>query len=92
MLPTCFLFLAGALGLPASKDWFPVPRLELLLRAKEAGNQEVKQGPEVEDVILDRRARQDETVVTLQLLHSLRDLDNTENNATLVDCQCLSRT
>ncbi|KAH3747368.1 hypothetical protein DPMN_181793 [Dreissena polymorpha] len=71
---TCFLLLRGALSLSAGKDWFPVACLELLLCAQEAWNQEVKEGPEVQDVVLYWGTGQDQTVGAVQLLHSLGDL------------------
>lgn len=64
---TCFLLSGGALGLTGQKDGFAVPGLELLLCTQKARHQEVKQRPEVKDIVLYGCAWQDEAMPTDQL-------------------------
>ena len=68
---TCFLLLGRALGVAALQDGPAVARLELALAAEEAGHEEVEERPQLEHVVLDGRAAEDEAVRALQLPHGL---------------------
>ena len=45
-----------------------------MVRAKEAGHQKVEQAPQLKHVVLDRRAREDEAVLGVDLLDRARRL------------------
>lgn len=58
--PTCFLFPRRTLGVSASKDGLPITGGKLALRTQKAWHQEVKERPQLQDIILERR--QDERI------------------------------
>ena len=49
--------------IPVGLDGIEVPALELRLGAQQAGVQELHDGPQVADVVFDRRAREGDAVV-----------------------------
>lgn len=53
--PTCFLFSGRALGISASKDGLSVTGGKLALCTQKAWHQEVKERPQLQDIILERR-------------------------------------
>ena len=68
------LLLGRRLGVAAGQNGLAVARLELLLAAQEARNQEVEQRPQFQHVVLNGRARQDQPVIGHQSLDGPRRL------------------
>ena len=62
------------LPIPVREDRLPKALIERVLAAQEPRHQEVEQAPQLEDVVLDRRAGEDEPVVRLDALHRAREL------------------
>lgn len=67
---TSFLLGGRALGVAGGQDGSTVLGSKLALRAQEPWHQEVKQGPQLQHIVLYRRPRQDQAVVRRQLLDS----------------------
>lgn len=72
MILTRFASLCFAVAI--GQDRFAEPLVEGRLGTEEAGHQEVEQAPQLEDVVLDRSPREDETMYGLDTLDGLRQL------------------
>ena len=68
----CLGLLGVLLGGACTGEGFAVPGSEAGLAAQEAWHEEVKQGPELQHVVLDWGARQNEAVLRHQCLASLQ--------------------
>ena len=64
--------LGSLLGAPRTVEGFAKGLVEAGLTAQEVGHQEVKQAPQLQHVVLDGRASQDEAVLGHHLLAGLR--------------------
>ena len=51
-LHTCFLVLRGGLCIPAKENGATVALTKLAFTAKKSGHQEIEQGPQLQDIIL----------------------------------------
>ncbi len=71
---SCFLILDRHFGVTAGQNGSTVVLVEGLLSAEEARHEEVEEGPELKDIVLDGSTREDETVVGLDELHGLGKL------------------
>ena len=49
---TCFLFLGGGLGIAAEEDGLAKSLKKLLLRSQKAWHQEIKERPQLQDIVL----------------------------------------
>ena len=73
VVPTCFLLLGGGLGISAQQDGSPEPLVELLLCAQKARHQEVKQRPQLQNIVL-IKGRPSEIILYKTVLSQQTDL------------------
>jgi hypothetical protein len=71
---TRLLLLRRRLGESACSNGLSETVLEYLLCAEETGHEEIEKRPEFQNVILNRRARENQTMVCQKALDSLCDL------------------
>ena len=68
-----FLRLCRRLGIPRRQNGLAIGFVKLALRAQKARHEKVKQGPQLQRIVLNRRSTQNKPVVGLQCLDSLQD-------------------
>ena len=71
---TCFRALGSAFAFSVGKNWFAESFIERRLATEEARHQEIEQTPKFEDIILDWRPGQDESMLGLNLFDGLSEL------------------
>lgn len=76
---TCFLFFSCAFRISTLQYWFPIFSLKLAFGSKKTRHEEVKERPQVQHIVLYRRSRKDQSVVTDELLSCLGKLKNKQN-------------
>lgn len=79
---TGFLFLRGRLGISGLQDRPTETSHKLSLRAQEARHKKVKQGPQVQHIVLDGSPSQDQSVVCLKLFDGTGQLPKEKKTKT----------